>query len=104
MGSEYGPYSARAWFGDDESDCGNCASKLYVETPDRLGNLFAVVTAIVGARLKILEAGATIADGFALDWFLVREADGRPMTAERRDEIRGDVLVAIHASWQRGAA
>ncbi len=101
MGSECGKYDARAWFVSDESDG---ASKLYVQSPDCLGNLFAVVTAIVGARLKILEAGATVADGFALDWFLVRAADGRPMTPARRDEIRGDVLAAIHASWRRGAA
>ena len=104
MGSQVRPYSARAWFADDGGDREHDASKLYVETPDRLSNLFAVVTAIVGVRLKILKSGATIANGLALDWFLLREADGRAMTAARRDEVRGEVLAAIHTSWQRGAA
>jgi UTP:GlnB (protein PII) uridylyltransferase len=91
----------RVWFADEVHDG---ASELFVETPDRLGILFAVVTAIIGARVKILKSEAQIANGMARDWFLVAEADGRPVAAARREQVRSQVLAAIDTWWQRGAA
>jgi UTP:GlnB (protein PII) uridylyltransferase len=90
----------RVWFADGRDG----ASELFVETPDRLGILFAVVTAIIGARVKILKSEATISNGLARDWFLVAEADGRPIAAARREHLRLQVLSAIDTWWQRGAA
>jgi UTP:GlnB (protein PII) uridylyltransferase len=102
MGSTHNEASlTRAWFADEGKDG---ASELFVETPDRVGCLFAVVTAIIGARVKILKSEASIADGLARDWFLLVEADGRSLAAPRRDQVRSRVLAAIATWWQRGAA
>jgi UTP:GlnB (protein PII) uridylyltransferase len=90
----------RAWF----ADALDGASELNVETPDRVGCLFAVVTAIIGARVKILRSEANIANGVARDWFLLVEADGRPLATARREQVRARVLAAIETWWQRGAA
>jgi UTP:GlnB (protein PII) uridylyltransferase len=91
----------RAWFADETQDG---ASELFVETPDRVGCLFAVVTAIIGCRVKILKSEATIAHGVARDWFLLVEADGGPVVDARREQIRAHVVAAIETWWQRGAA
>jgi UTP:GlnB (protein PII) uridylyltransferase len=96
MGSEDTEGSlTRAWFADDGRDG---AAELFVETPDRVGCLFAVVTAIIGARVRILKSEATIADGLARDWFLLVEADGGSLAASRREQVRSRVLAAI-ATW-----
>jgi hypothetical protein len=102
MGSTHTEASlTRAWFADEAPDG---AAELFVETPDRVGCLFAVVTAIIGARVKIVKSEATIADGLARDWFLLVEADGRSLAASRREQVRSRVLAAIATWWQRGAA
>ncbi len=101
MRTEHDFRLTRVWFADDVRDG---ASELFVETPDRMGILFAVVTAIIAARVKILKSEANIADGVAHDWFLVAEADGRPVGGARREDIRNRVLAAIQSWWQRGAA
>jgi UTP:GlnB (protein PII) uridylyltransferase len=90
----------RAWFGGDALD----ASELFVETPDRVGCLFAVVTAIIGARVKILKSEANIANGVARDWFLLVDADGQPLAAARREQVRACILAALEPWRQRGAA
>jgi UTP:GlnB (protein PII) uridylyltransferase len=102
MGNEHtGVVLTRAWFAEDVRDG---TSELFVETPDRVGCLFAVVTAIIGARVKILRSEASIASGVAHDWFLLVEADGRPLPTARREQVRARVLAAIETWWQRGAA
>jgi UTP:GlnB (protein PII) uridylyltransferase len=101
MGKEVSLDSTRIWFGSAVRDG---ASELFVQTPDRLGILFAVVTAIIGARVKILKSEATIADGVARDWFLVAEPDGNPLGPVRREHLRTQVLAAILSSWQRDVA
>jgi UTP:GlnB (protein PII) uridylyltransferase len=101
MQSQHNVGITRVWFADDSHDG---TSELFVETPDRLGILFAVVTAIIAARIKILKSEANIGNGLARDWFLVSEADGRPVGAARRAAVRDQVLAAI-ANWrERGAA
>jgi UTP:GlnB (protein PII) uridylyltransferase len=101
MQSQHNVGITRVWFADDSHDG---ASELFVETPDRLGILFAVVSTIIAARIKILKSEANIGNGLARDWFLVSEADGRPVGAARRAEVRDQVLMAI-ATWrERGAA
>jgi UTP:GlnB (protein PII) uridylyltransferase len=101
MQSQHNVGITRVWFGDDPRDG---ASELFVETPDRLGILFAVVSAIIAARIKILKSEANIGNGIARDWFLVSEADGRPVGAARRAEVRDQVLTAIATLTERGAA
>jgi UTP:GlnB (protein PII) uridylyltransferase len=101
MRSESDASGTRVWFADQVREG---ASELVVEAPDRLGVLFAVVTAIVGARVKILRSEATIANGIARDWFLVAEPDGRSLGAARREHLCDDVRTAILSSSQRDAA
>jgi hypothetical protein len=48
------------------------ASQVLVETRDRLGILFALVAAIGGPRVTILESDAGTADRNSRDWFFVR--------------------------------
>jgi UTP:GlnB (protein PII) uridylyltransferase len=95
MWTEQDSELTRVWFGDDVRDG---ASQLFVEAPDRTGILFAVGTAVIGARLKILKSEPSIAHGVAHDWFLVAEADGQPVGTARRESIRDQVLAAIRAS------
>ncbi len=92
---------SRVWFAEDARDG---ASELFVETPDRLGILFAVVTAIIGARVRIVRSEANIANGVAHDWFLLAEPNGGPIEASHREQVRAQVLAAIDTWQQRGAA
>jgi UTP:GlnB (protein PII) uridylyltransferase len=102
MGSQHTHVGlTRAWFAEDAREG---ATELFVETPDRVGCLFAVVTAIIGARVKIMKSEANIANGIARDWFLLVQADGSPLGAAQREQLRARVVAAIETWWQRGAA
>ena len=101
MRNESNVHGTRVWFADRVREG---ASELFVEAPDRIGVLFAVVTAIIGARVRILRSDAKIANGIARDWFLVAEPDGHPLCAARREQLCNEVLTSIESSWQRDAA
>jgi UTP:GlnB (protein PII) uridylyltransferase len=101
MSSEASAADARVWFANPVREG---PSELLVEAPDRIGVLFAVVTAIVAARVKILRSEAQIANGVARDRFLLAERDGHPIAPARREQLRSDVLAAILNSWERMAA
>jgi UTP:GlnB (protein PII) uridylyltransferase len=98
MGSEHG---TSVWFADAVRDGG---SELFVETPDRFGITLRIATAILTTGVRILRSETRIIEGLARDWYLVAEADGRPIGSARREQVRAQIVAAIVALSQQSTA